>query len=293
MSPIVIVVLVVLALLIGMYLFGLSPEPAGRRKTPGIIRRRSPWRRWLPVVPLLGAVACLVLAFTGFSVSFEESSPVIVLAVDASDSMQETDVAPNRLAAAENAARLFLDQLPSDFRVGLATFGAEATLAVPPTRERLEVTDAIDGLETTFGTVIGDGLDTALDAIEAVEGAEDAGAAVVLLSDGRDTGSLIEPADAARRAASMSVPVYTVVIGQVDEDDERGGANLEALQEIARISDGETYTAETAGELTTLYERLGSQLTVDLKVDPSTTPLVVAAIVLVVLAGLLLLLTPR
>jgi Ca-activated chloride channel homolog len=291
MSPVLIIVLVVVVLIIVTYLFGLSPEPArGRRPAPGILRRRSKWRKILPVIPLLAAVGCLVLAFTGFRLNVKETSPTILLVMDVSDSMNTTDVAPNRLAAAEAAATAFLDTLPPDFRVGLTTFAGEALLAVAPTQERTQVVDALGALNTSRGTVIGDGLTRALDAIEDVRGEGDAVA--VLLSDGRDTGSSVTPREAAERASEIGVPVFTILLGQV-EGEEGGGANLEAMEEIATTSGGESFTAETANELTTRFENLGSELTVNLDVEPSTKPLVIAAIALTVLAGLMLVLMPR
>lgn len=294
MSPVLIVVLVVVGLITVTYLFGLSPDQArGRRPVPGILRRRSKWRRILPVLPLLAAVACLVLAFTGFRFNVEETSPTIVLVMDVSNSMDAIDVAPNRLAAAEAAANAFLAELPADFRVGLATFAGDARLAVAPTEERQEVVNALGALTTSRGTVIGDGLSVALDAIEQVRrDAQETPAAALLLSDGRDTGSLVPPEQAAERAHSLAVPVFTVVVGQVGEAG-GPGANLAALEEIASTSGGRTFTAESAQELTTIYQNLGSELTVNLDVEPSSKPLVIAAIALTVLAGFMLVLMPR
>jgi Ca-activated chloride channel homolog len=295
MSPVLIIVLVVVVLVTVVYLWGLSPDTArGRRPAPHTLRRRSKWRKVLPIIPLVAAVGCLVLASTGFRFNFTETSPTIVLVMDVSDSMDATDVAPNRLAAAEAAANAFLDELPPDFRVGLATFAGEAELAVPPTQERDTVVQALAALTTSRGTVIGDGLSVALDAIEVVRrDAPGTPAAALLLSDGQDTGSLVPPDQAAQRARSLTVPVFTVVVGQVTEENENAGADLEALEAIARTSGGETFTAETADELTTVYENLGSELSLDLDVEPSTKPLVIAAIALTVLAGLMLVLMPR
>jgi Ca-activated chloride channel family protein len=292
MSALQIVVLVVVGVIVVAYLFGLTPEPARGRRPNAILRRRSKWRRWLPIVPLLLAVACLVLAFTGFRFSFQESSPAIVLVMDVSNSMNATDVAPNRLAAAETAAFAFLDQVPADFHVGLATFAGDANLIVPPTEDREAVIDALGSLTTSGGTVIGDGLTVALDAIEGDREAGDVPAAVLLLSDGRDTGSVVAPLDAAERARSMAVPVFTVVVGQVEATN-GGGANIEALQSIAAISHGDTFPVETASELTSVYENLGSELSVELEASRFSTPLVIAAIVLALVAGFMLVLTPR
>jgi Ca-activated chloride channel family protein len=289
MSPVLIIALVVVVLIIVTYLFGLSPEPArGRRPAPGILRRRSKWRKILPILPLLAAVGCLVLAFTGFSFNVQETSPTIVLVMDVSDSMDASDVAPNRLAAAEAAANAFLDQLPPDFRVGLATFAGEARLAVAPTQERSEVVNALGALTTSRGTVIGDGLSVALDTIEEVR--EGGDAVAVLLSDGRDTGSAVPPGEAAERASELGVPVFTILLGQVTDE---GGADLAAMEEIATTSGGESFSAETANQLTSRFENLGSELNVNLDVEPSTKPLVIAAIALAVLAGLMLIILPR
>jgi Ca-activated chloride channel homolog len=293
MSPLIIIVLVVVVVIGAVYLFGLKPDPArGRRPAPVLLRRRSRWRKFLPVLPLAAAIGCLVLAFTGFRFNVQETSPTVLLVMDVSDSMDETDVLPNRLAAAESAAITFLDELPPDFRVGLVTFAGDARLAVVPSREREEVVDALGALTTSRGTVIGDGLDLALDAIEEIRrGSQDTPAAALLLSDGRDTGSSVPPDRAADRASSLAVPVFTVVVGQVVE--EGGGANFEALEAIALTSGGQAFTAETAGELTARFENIGSELSVDLVVEPATTPLVIAAIGLTLLAGIMLVLTPR
>jgi Ca-activated chloride channel homolog len=294
MPPALLIALIVVALIVVAYIAGLRPAPVrGRRPANVILRRRSKWRKVLPIIPLLLAVGCLVFAFTGFRLNVEEASPVIVLVMDVSDSMNATDVAPNRLEASEAAAAAFLDELPPKFLVGLVTFADEAQVVVDPTRIRGDVVEALERFTTTKGTVIGDGLTVALDAIEDVrDEAPDTPAAALLLSDGRDTGSNISPDDAAARAASIEVPVFTVVIGEVAEDG-GPGANLEALEAIADTSGGNTFTAETSDELTTIYSDLGSALSVELAVEPSTTPWVIAAIALTILAGLMLVFTPR
>lgn len=288
MWPILIVVLVVVVGVIAVYLFGMGPEPT-RRYDPGILRRRSKWRRWLPVVPLLGAVGCLALAFSGFTFSLRQTAPIAVLVLDASDSMTETDIEPDRLTAAKNAALAFLEELPEDFHVGLVTFAGDATLDVAPTDDDAQVTAAIDSITTSSGTAIGDGLEAGLAAIEEARGGSEAPAAMLLLSDGRDTASETTPFAAAGHARDAGVPVHTVVMGEAGEE----GAEVETLAQVAQTSGGDAFTAETAGELRERFTTVGSQLSVALEVRPSATPLVVAAILLVVVAGFLLVLTPR
>ena len=288
MWPLLIVVLVVVVGVIAVYLFGMGPEPT-RRHDPGILRRRSKWRRWLPVLPLLAAVGCLALAFSGFTFSLQQTAPVAVLVLDVSDSMNQTDIAPDRLSAAKSAALAFLDQLPDDFHVGLATFAGEAELVVPPTEERERVAAAIGSLTTSSGTAIGDGLEVGLAAIEEARSGGEVPAAMLLLSDGRDTASETTPLAAAGHARDADVPVYTVVMGAEGGE----GADVETLTQVAQTSGGELFTAETADQLTQRFTTIGSQLSVALEVRPSATPLVVAAILLLVVAGFLVVLTPR
>ena len=187
-----------------------------RRKLHG--KRRGPqWRRRLPVALVVGAIVSLLFAFGQVRIDREVTAGTVVLAIDVSHSMGSADVQPNRLAAAQVAARAFLDRLPAGFRVGLATFSISSSVPVLPTADRSRVATALMTLavDTGTGTVIGDGLSSAVDAIQADRG--DAGerpAAVVLLSDGQDSGSTIPPVQAAARAADLGIPVYTVAIGE-------------------------------------------------------------------------------
>ncbi|HET9248381.1 MAG TPA: VWA domain-containing protein, partial [Actinomycetota bacterium] len=164
---------------------------------------------------------------------------------------------------------------------------------VEPTQDREQVIEALGNVTTERGTVIGDGLTEALDAIEQArsEGRETP-AAVLLLSDGRDTGSRVPPDEAAARASDLAVPVFTVVVGQVTGDG-GPGVDLAAMESIAETSGGDTFTAETSDELTRVYEDLGSELSVDLELRSSATPLVIAAIALTILSGLLFVFLPR
>jgi Ca-activated chloride channel family protein len=254
-------------------------------------RRRGmpPWVRVLPIILLGGAVACLVLAVMQFTVSKEERDATVVLAIDGSDSMEQTDVSPNRLVAAQNAAQAFLQALPEGYRVGLVTFAGTATERVSPGNDRASVAAELADLQTGRGTAIGDGLDLALDTIEADQAATgDRPAAVLLLSDGADTGSTTPPSTAAERASTLEIPVFTVVLGST-----ASGADPTLLNSIAENTGAESFTAVTAGELTRIYETLGSELSTRLAIG-GTGPLFVAlGALLAVAAGVIVLLLSR
>ena len=149
-------------------------------------------RKAAPYALLFGASTCLLLLFAQIRLDRNETTATVVLAIDVSDSMLATDVKPDRFTAAKAAATSFLDEVPPGFRVGVVTFAGEAATVADPGQARAATAEAIERLEPSRGTVIGDGLAEALDVIAAERTEnEELPAAVVLLSDGADTGSVV------------------------------------------------------------------------------------------------------
>jgi Ca-activated chloride channel family protein len=197
------------------------------------------------------------------------------------------------------AATAFLDRLPAGFRVGLATFSVSSDVPILPTSDRARVVAALGSLavDPGTGTVIGDGLSDALDAIQVDRGDGDRPAAVVLLSDGRDSGSTIPPERAAARAAELGVPVYTVTIGETPTASPGSspstgatpGTSTDVLGEMAEQTGAEAFTTSTSDQLTEVYDTLGSRLSTELAIDESAGPFVIAAVVMLLAAtGVLL-----
>jgi Ca-activated chloride channel homolog len=293
--------LVVAAVVLGVgYLYLQAREKRAPKRQPAAGRKRPASRsrfesrprllRVLPVLLLGAAVVCLVVALAQFRISRTAVAGTVILTMDASASMNQKDVAPSRLGAAQQAARTFLGQIPATFPVGLVTFADSAKQLEAPTVDHAAVDAALESPERGQGTVIGDGLDVSLDAIEAVWQGDPQPAAIILLSDGRDTGSTVSPQDAADRAAALDVPVYTVVLGQASS--EGRGANAALLEDIAGRTGAQSFTAETAGELDSVYGTLGNQLSTQLKVSNSAALFVAIAAVLAVAAALAVLLLP-
>jgi Ca-activated chloride channel family protein len=276
-----------------------------RRKLRGK-RRGSQWRRRLPVALVAGVIVSLLFAFGQVRLDREVTSGTVVLAIDVSHSMGATDVQPNRLAAAKVAAATFLDRLPAGFRVGLATFSATSAVPIAPTADRRRVATALESLrvDTGSGAVIGDGLSKALDTIQA-DRAEDAGrpAAVVLLSDGMDSGSTIPPDEAATRAQELSVAVFTVAVGEAQPGSPgspssaggsaSAGSPSDILARIAEETGAKAYTTQSADQLTQVYDTLGSRLSTELAIDDSAGPYVIAAILMTLIAAGVLLIGNR
>jgi Ca-activated chloride channel homolog len=230
----------------------------------------SRWRRHLPAALLLAALAALLVALakpqTTVAVPVEKAS--VMLVTDQSGSMRADDVAPSRLAAAQQAARDFLGKVPKELQVGAVSFSDVPQSVSPPTTDREDVRSLIDGLNADGGTAAGDALQSALDALDdaGVGGKGRPPAAIVLLSDGATTtGS--DPVEVAREAGKRDIPIYTVALGTPDGTVPGGfGGSIpvppdpETLRAISKASGGTAYTANDADQLSGVYENLGSRL---------------------------------
>nr|BFF26600.1 hypothetical protein GCM10025732_45650 [Glycomyces mayteni] len=158
------------------------------------------WRRHLPAGLLVIALAVLVGGMTRPAVDVEEPQEraTVILAIDVSLSMMSTDVDPTRIDAAKSAASDFVAELPEQYNVGLVSFAGYASVVVPPTKNRAEVTSAINGLTLAEATATGDAVFASLQAVQQVmtdESGQLAPARILLLSDGyRTAGRTVDEA---------------------------------------------------------------------------------------------------
>jgi Ca-activated chloride channel homolog len=279
-APLVLLALIALPLLAAWYLF----EQHNRRTAaaaftaPRLQRSVAPhrprWRRHVPLLSFALALALLVLAAARpqrtVAVPIRHAS--IMLATDISGSMLARDVLPTRLIAAKRAARAFLDRVPRRVSVGVLAFNQQAQVLQSPTRDRTAARAAIDRLAVSGGTATGEAIAAALGALRGgtAPAARRAPAAIVLISDGASTRGR-DPLEVAREARRLHVPIYTVALGTPQGTIEVPGANgamrtvhvppdPQSLAAIAELSGGRSFTAADASGLSTVYERLGSQL---------------------------------
>jgi Ca-activated chloride channel family protein len=254
-SPLVLLGLLIVPALVGAYLWQLrrKRKNAVRFSSVALIRqaipRRSRWHRHIPPALFIAAIAALIIGAARPEVSRDIAinKTSIILTLDVSGSMCATDVTPNRLTAAQNAAKQFVENQVAGTRIGIIAFSNFAQLVVPPTKDKEALTRAIDGLTTSRGTVIGAAMLQAIDAIASIdpnvapvdadiaaqanEGRDDeenrtppdatpapvpsegyVPNIVVLLTDGANTRG-ISPVDAAKQAADRRVRVYTIGFG--------------------------------------------------------------------------------
>ncbi len=279
-APGVLVALVVLPLLAVLYLGeqrrrrAAAAAFASPALQPSVVPRRPRWRRHAPMTAFALALALLVVAAAKpqrtVAVPVERAS--VMLTTDVSGSMTATDIQPSRLVAAKRAARRFVDEVPDRLNVGLVAFNSTPRVLQSPTRDREVVKAAIDSMQPSGGTATGEAIATATSVVRAAGGNEGRRppAAIMLLSDGKSTSGR-DAVAAARAAKRLEVPVYTVVLGTQQgtitvprADGSTATRNVppdpDSLAEIARVSGGKAYTAQSASGLKEIYESLGSQL---------------------------------
>lgn len=183
-----------------------------------------------------------------------------LLAVDLSPSMRTTDFRDaqgrpqDRLSVLREVSEEFLQRRSAD-RIGLLVFGQQAYVQVPFTLDH----DTVRALlaESRIGmagsrTMIGDAIGLALRVFEESQARQ---RTLVLLTDGRDTGSRVPPAKAAEIAAQRGVRLYTVAIGSAAA---KAGeeADLAGLRAWAEATGGKAYQASDREGLRAIYAEL-------------------------------------
>jgi Ca-activated chloride channel family protein len=276
LDPERLLILLAIPLLVAAYIFATRRKNRrGMRFTNTsmldvVVPKQSQWRRHLAVALSLLSLITLTAAFARpkTQVDVPRERATVVLVIDASQSMQATDVQPNRLAAAKIAAREFVQQLPEKYNVSVVSMAGSASILVPPTIAHNTVENAINSIRLQDSTAIGEGIAAGLRALQQAPKDPNkpdsvAPGAIVLLSDGSNTVGRA-PQQAAAEAKAAAVPVYTIAYGTengyVDLDGKREPVPVDhqEMQQVAQLSGGEYFAAATADQLKTVYENIGS-----------------------------------
>ena len=268
---------------------------------PRLVPGKAPW--WRHAVALV-FVAGLVLATVAAAqptvpATAQRQQATIMVAIDTSDSMKATDVAPSRLAAAVTEAKTFISDLPAAYSVGVVTVDASPKVLVAPSTDHEAVKVALDRLATRPGTALGDAIFTALAALPAgttpapgsTDSAKAPAARIVLLSDGASTTGRPD-AEAIAAAKAAKVPVSTIAIGTAHAQVQSAGQTVDvpvdpsALKAIADGTGGKFFQAANESELRQIY----ADINADVQVVPIDRGVAVwfagAALVLLLAASL-------
>lgn len=283
-APLVLIALVAIPVLVAAYVVlqrdhrRAAAAFAAPALVPSVAPRRPRWRRHAPLLAFLLAGAILVVAAAKpqRTVAVPVEHAQIMLLTDVSGSMLATDVRPNRLVAARRAAKRFIDKVPKRVNVGIEAFNQTPQVLANPTTDRDALELALGRLKSSGGTATGEAIQTGVRVLQqapALDGKKPP-SAIVLLSDGASTKG-VDPVQAAQAAARLRIPVYTVTLGTqagtitVPRTPSNPAAGTvtkpvppdeASLREISRASGGKSYSAESASDLSDVYEQLGSQL---------------------------------
>jgi Ca-activated chloride channel family protein len=293
---------------------GLIRQAVGRG--PGL-------RRHVPPAIFLLALAAGVIALARPQILFaqHQESGIVMLSVDVSGSMQADDVKPTRIEALQSAVRNFVQQQPSDVKIGLVAFSDQARMLQPPTSDKTAVLQAVDRLRAGGGTDMGDGLQVALDAIygdtdiprpqgaqsgpppgaaadpsSSASSSSTAAASVILVSDGgANLGP--PPLDVAQQAAGAGIKIYTVGIGtpegtvlHIQGQSVRTRLDENTLQGIAGATGAQYFNAQSESQLSQIYGQLAMQGHTEVVPTEVTFLAASGAVVLMLIAGALSLL---
>jgi Ca-activated chloride channel family protein len=288
-------------------------------------------RRHIPPFLFMLALAAMLIAAARPTavVVLPSNQETIILAMDVSGSMRAADVEPNRLVAAQEAAKSFLKELPRNVKVGIVAFAGSAQVAQLPTTNREDLVTAIDAFQLQRATATGNAIVVSLATLfpdagidladfsprgrERAASIDRAGkppakeftpvapgsyssAAIIMLSDGQRTTG-VDPLDAAKVAADRGVRVYTVGIGTVNGEtigfegwSMRVRLDEETLKAIANKTNAEYFYAGTSNDLKKVYGTLSSRLTVEKKETEISALFAIAAAAIALLSAALSLL---
>jgi Ca-activated chloride channel family protein len=249
---------------------------------------------WLTIAGL--AVLAIAVGGPAASLPVPRESGTVILAMDVSSSMSAKDVAPDRLTAAQQAARSFIAAQPGSIDIGVVAFANGALVTQRPSRDRAGATAVIRRLKASGGTSLASAIVAALSAItgrKIIVGRDGTvsgigywpSATIVIFSDGQDgsPATATATANATAAAEKAGVRIDTVGIGStagttVDVDGYHlfTALNAGALKSIARATRGAYYPASGAREL----DRIASALKLRRTVTSQRLPLAGAFIAL-------------
>jgi Ca-activated chloride channel family protein len=299
------------ALLLGAGAIGGSGSRSGAGARRGV---RAALPGALPVVGFI--VLVFAVARPQATVALPRPEGTVMITFDVSGSMAATDLPPTRLDTARTIATTIVQRQPPGVVVGLVAFSDAGIAVHAPTSDQADVLGAIDRLTPTRGTSLGQGLISALDAIEKaradtpagtysnrseapaetlepVDPASDASTVIVLLSDGENT-ERPDPIATAGEAADRGIRIVTIGVGSaagsdLDLDGFRVHTQLDeaTLQEIADLTGGSYHRADDQEGIDAIYRDLEPRLVVRSEPLEVTALFAAVGLTLLVVGGVL------
>lgn len=265
-----------------------------RVMTVGSDARTRTYRRIaLALAIVAAAMGPIALARPAVDTTEEKRQGAVMLAIDASESMKKTDLAPDRLAAAKEAANRFLDAAPDESLIGLITFNDRAVVRVAPTLDRVAVRAALDTIEIREGTALGSAVVAGLGSLEGAgvlnplpAAPQQSAGRILVMSDGAGNVG-ITPEEATQRAKQKRVPVYTVMLGDDPGRPDRPAPPV-TLASMATQTGGVFAQTTSTDDLVRIFEDIGGALTQVPTVRQLAWVAAALALLVLAVAGLLM-----
>jgi Ca-activated chloride channel family protein len=283
--------------------------------------RKIGWRRHLPAALFLVGLTILTVALARPQavVSVPRIEGTVILAFDVSGSMAADDIKPTRMDAAKAAALDFIQKQPATVKVGIVAFSDSGFAIQPPTNDQYALASAIGRLTPQRGTSLGQGIVASLDAISAATSPDQThfysnatqeptatpapvppgskgSTVVVLLTDGENN-ERPDPMAAAQLAADSGIRIYSVGLGspqgttlKVNGFTVHTQLDEALLQQIAAVTAGTYFNAQSTKDLQAVYDHLDEQLIIKPEKMEVTSLFAGASILVMLMGGVLSLL---
>jgi len=280
--------------------------------------RKLGWRRHIPAAFFLLGLTILTVALARPQavVSVPRIEGTVILAFDVSGSMAADDIKPTRMDAAKAAALSFVQNQPPTVEVGIVAFSDSGFAIQPPTNDQNALAQAISRLTPQRGTSLGQGIAASLTAIINAQHPDEThfysnatpaptatphpvapgskrSTVVVLLTDGENN-ERPDPLAVAQAAAESGIRIYTVGLGSPQGTDLKVNGftvhtqlNEELLQQIAQVTAGSYFNAQSAQDLQAVYNNLDAQLIVKPEKMEITSLFAGASILVLLIGGVL------
>ncbi|MDO9068390.1 MAG: VWA domain-containing protein [Deltaproteobacteria bacterium] len=199
----------------------------------------------------------------------------IMLCLDVSETMQYRDFSPDRITAAKECAKDFIERRPGD-RFGLVIFGISSMVQCPLTSNKILLRDVIDRIKIGViypRTAIGLGLTSSINRIKDSKARDKV---IILLTDGVNNAGDIDPITAAKLAQSYGIKVYCIGVGSTEPvtvmvntpfgpqpQQVNYELDMKTLDEVAAITGGQSFLATDAEGLKVIYKEID-------KMEPTT-----------------------
>jgi VWFA-related protein len=161
----------------------------------------------------------------------------------------------NKLTAAKDAAKSYVNQMRSGDQAGLMTFDTQTYYVQPVTTDTAALTSAIDGLKTGGDTAMFDALVEAEKNLSAISGRK----AVIALTDGLDNHSQNTVDNVIEQIGPSGLTISTVGFGDAGTASQ-SGLDENALKTLSEKSGGLYSYAADSQTLSALYQQFSRTL---------------------------------